>query len=436
MPTIDTEVNLVLNTMTEDILEGLEASSSVPPNQVFFTDEDDDSGYIGLPVGSIFTSSIGIDDARYHILDGSLISQTGVYSEFAQYLKQQMSKGLVGVCSQSDFDADVLRTGNCGKFVIDDTNRTIRLPKITNFIQGLTNLTNIGSSLEAGLPNITGLLRQDGINSDSGFGAVWGGDGAFYVADSTNNVATYNGSGTYRDVRHISFDASRSSAVYGNSNTVQPSSTMYPYYIVLANSYLTDIEIDINKILADLSDYMTLNTEQTIRANKTFNDNIGLRSTTGSMIKSDGTHIHVGNRQQNTRLNGLNERPDYANTTGTTGIALVSDINAFSMAPSEIIESLSLTTSDIRGGNIIYTATRNCICSLRWGSSTTGYWNCDIFNKNGGFCFSFVMQATINYDTNTVIFPLSTGMFIRIEESTNNVNINWCNLQICATEEI
>ena len=36
-----------------------------------------------LPIGSIFSSAIPIIDANVHLLDGSLISQTGLYKTFA-----------------------------------------------------------------------------------------------------------------------------------------------------------------------------------------------------------------------------------------------------------------------------------------------------------------------------------------------------------------
>lgn len=246
MPTIDTEVNLVLNTMTEDILEELEESSSIPPNQVFFTDEDDGNAYMGLPVGSIFVSAMGIDDARYHLLDGSIILQNGVYSQFSAYLKQQVSKNAVGTCTQTEFDADVANTGNCGKFVIDDNAGTIRLPKITRFVQGITNMSDIGNSLEAGLPNITG---------------SWGSAAPYYyTADGAINTTLNNSGhpaiveeGHPSDQYGFTFDASRSSEIYGNSNTVQPQATQYPYYIVLANGYKKPVEIEIDNIVTSIN---------------------------------------------------------------------------------------------------------------------------------------------------------------------------------------
>jgi hypothetical protein len=49
------------------------------------------------------------------------------------------------------------------------------------------------------------------------------------------------------------FDASRSNPIYGKSETVQPQSVKYPYYIVLATVKQTDVEVNINNITNDLN---------------------------------------------------------------------------------------------------------------------------------------------------------------------------------------
>lgn len=73
------------------------------------------------------------------------------------------------------------------------------------------NGSNGNSTIEAGLPNITGYfggLRTEGGTTSSG---------AFY--NGGNNMGATNGQGSNCSVN---FDASRSSSIYGQSNTVQP----------------------------------------------------------------------------------------------------------------------------------------------------------------------------------------------------------------------
>ena len=78
------------------------------------------------------------------------------------------------------------------------------------FIEGAHSY-NVGTPLSAGIPNITGTTQTpDDIDAISG---------AFYVIGKHGN----NGFGNYLITEYkVGFDASRSSAVYGRSSTVQP----------------------------------------------------------------------------------------------------------------------------------------------------------------------------------------------------------------------
>lgn len=85
-------------------------------------------------------------------------------------------------------------------------------------LQG-TGTNSVGTTIEAGLPNITGYLAPSWSNQNNAPTS-----GAFYTDETTSNqiVNVYSqGNKTFK------FDASRSSSIYGNSSTVQP-----PAYIV------------------------------------------------------------------------------------------------------------------------------------------------------------------------------------------------------------
>ena len=97
-----------------------------------------------------------------------------------------------------------------------DTTK-FQLPNYTNvFLQGSNN--NVGTSIAAGLPNITGAL----VKNTWVEWMQWK-DGCFYevvMPETNGNVAT-NNSNT-GNAGGVSFDASRSNSIYGKSNTVQP----------------------------------------------------------------------------------------------------------------------------------------------------------------------------------------------------------------------
>lgn len=205
-----------------------------------------------LPVGSIFSSAIPQTSRNYHLLNGDSLSINGIYSGFYNLLNTLVSQGYNLTCTANEYAEDIAKTGNCGKFVINTGNSSVtgtytdsqdssitatitvsaksfKLPTITMFIQGLSNLTNIGDSIEAGLPNITG-TEASGRNDN-----LTGISGAFDEKQNSLGkelLLYYNASSSTSLYQEI-FDASKSSSIYGNSNTVQPASTQYPYYIVL-----------------------------------------------------------------------------------------------------------------------------------------------------------------------------------------------------------
>ena len=92
---------------------------------------------------------------------------------------------------------------------------TFNLPLMTDgrFAQGYMTA---GQAKDAGLPNITGEFGNYWNGGHSGYS-----NGAFVKRDGTS--ASYDGGGGNNGTTWVnSFDASRSSSIYGNSDTVQP----------------------------------------------------------------------------------------------------------------------------------------------------------------------------------------------------------------------
>lgn len=196
-------------------------------------------------IGEIVASTIPLTDAGLHLLDGSVISGDGVYSEFVDFIKSLHQQDPNGswITDENGWQASVTQYGVCGKFAIDYPNNTVRLPKLEGFIEGTIDPTKLGDLTEAGLPNITGKFGNpiDISTYDSG---------AFYT--TTESFTGNLGQGSY--TRYIKgLDVSRSSSIYGNSTTVQPQSIKVFYYVVIATTTKTSIEVDIDEIATDLS---------------------------------------------------------------------------------------------------------------------------------------------------------------------------------------
>ena len=121
---------------------------------------------------------------------------------------------------------------------------TFNLPDLTDkFIEGDTTA---GTEKEAGLPNITGGYTYARMSSNS-----TNTNGALYV--SSRYGSNYVGSSSSIEGT-ITLDASRSSAVYGNSNTVQPPA-LTMRYIIKAFTGMDNDEalVDLTEIANDLN---------------------------------------------------------------------------------------------------------------------------------------------------------------------------------------
>ena len=106
-----------------------------------------------------------------------------------------------------------------------DGATTFNLPDMRDRFAEGAGTYSVGTAVEAGLPNITGK-----------FGIIWSAalsvlvqEGALY-ADTFRPGQLPGGTINY-GVPYLGFDANKSSSVYGNASTVQPSSLIFNYII-------------------------------------------------------------------------------------------------------------------------------------------------------------------------------------------------------------
>ena len=196
-------------------------------------------------VGEIVYSMVPLEDAGMHLLDGSLLSTTGVYAEGVAAIIALRPNHPYLFTSETMWQQSVNQYDVCGKFVYDAGAGTLRLPKVTGFIEGTVDPTAIGQLVEAGLPNIVGFLSN--VVTEGPAGA----SGALQFNDVTRTVHTPTVSGAGSS--GIKLDASGSSPIYGNSTTVQPQAIKGFVYMVMANSLKTPVQVDINNVAADLA---------------------------------------------------------------------------------------------------------------------------------------------------------------------------------------
>lgn len=217
-----------------------------------------DTKLSNMPVASIVSFDYPCDIGGLEPLNdvsnpnGKLLSGVDtLYPDFWELMLDNKQKSVEGDTvydrynkTQEEYTAELTAKGFCGFYVIDEVNKTVRLPYYgTAFLQGCDS---IDIDRSAGLPNIEGTF--------SGVGQAYNPSptpatltGAFYRKNTSDNspqgVKIQNDGG--RD-DYFGFDASRYNNVYGASTTVQPKSVMVYYYVVCGNTATGSSIINVN----------------------------------------------------------------------------------------------------------------------------------------------------------------------------------------------
>lgn len=159
----------------------------------------------GKQIGEVYYSQSNLatdNKGALPLFTGELISNAeNLYPQFYAWvlLHTELCK------TQAEYDTAISTYGECPYYVINDTNKTIRLPKLTNYVK-MANTTQGITQTSAGLPNIaTPMYAENGIEN--------------------NKMAS--GAGT---AESVSWSASNFNPIYGRSNTVTPAhTTLYPW---------------------------------------------------------------------------------------------------------------------------------------------------------------------------------------------------------------
>lgn len=202
----------------------------------------------------IIVSPVPMSDANLHLLDGALLSGSGTYADYVTMMISLYNSDTSASCwtDEATWQSSVSTYGECGKFVVDTVNNTVRLPKLGSFIQSATTATELGNLVEAGVPEIYGSVAIYNSNSPNAY-TISAASGACSVRSSDLGNSFSGTISTNQRYGKVYFNASAYNPIYGNSNTVQPQAIKYYHYIVLGTVSKTQIQIDIDNVLTDLN---------------------------------------------------------------------------------------------------------------------------------------------------------------------------------------
>lgn len=191
----------------------------------------------GLPVGfEYFTINKNIRTGSLPLL-GGLYSRE-LYADLWAWVQEQPGY----LISESEWqEKSQANNGNVPFYSSGDGSTTFRVPSLKCWVKSGESITEVGSYLEAGLPNITGVTN--GLNTGE-----YPRTGAFYDEGKRSD---YLNSGSSFGVLEVLFDASLSNVIYGNSEEVTPESIVGLYcviaYSTISNTGNLDIQTFINQ---------------------------------------------------------------------------------------------------------------------------------------------------------------------------------------------
>lgn len=147
------------------------------------------------------------------------------------------------------------QNGNVSKYSDGDGSTTFRLPCIVGYVKCAGALGEAGAYTSEGLPNIVGEITYITAENPNISSTDYPTNGAFLWKNEayTKKASTASGNGS----RDLSFDASRCSAIYGNSTHVTPE-TMSVIFGVYAFGEVTNVgSVDLGSLAQQLSEIST-----------------------------------------------------------------------------------------------------------------------------------------------------------------------------------
>lgn len=229
----------------EDITHSNDTVYLVVGVGIYIGDIQVSAGGGGGEIGDIGFAPLGIDEAqnKRRYLNGQVISQAQFVS-FTNKIKSAIELYPSLATSETNWQAEVTNSklGQCGKFVIDDTAGTIRLPKVVN-INGLTDLSLIGGIKAESLPNIKGGDSSNQNSLISPVNSKVGNYGAVSIignADGSNRTQIGGEAGV---LKRAVLNASLSSSTYQDNAPVQQEAIQYPYFIQVATGVEESVDV-------------------------------------------------------------------------------------------------------------------------------------------------------------------------------------------------
>lgn len=225
----------------------------------------------------------------------TIINCQTLYPTFWQRALEYQGNGTIRVVTSTVYDQEIATYGECGAFVINTSNGSIRLPKITRFVSSLDAISDIGVTKNSMLVNHTHTYQYTNVSGNANPG--------------TPNHTTYTPAAAQTSGTTI---ASGSSATVGNE--IQPKHVRLALYIQVFNTITptatTDLEarvgvLEANAIMFARHDFTAATGtggwqqnsdgfyEYTFMTNHFTSSHIYMTESGGSVLVDESVEVHI-----------------------------------------------------------------------------------------------------------------------------------------------
>lgn len=193
----------------------------------------------GLPLGHLFAWPFQTPPDGAIQCNGATYNRS-LYKDFFDYATEKE-----WVKTESEWQSIASANGGfCPYYSQGDGSTTFRTPKFAPFMQIAIAGSSAGKYHAAGLPNITGTFTEHG--NTSGMTCT----GAF---TGEERIELGSNSGAAHDGGRVTMNASRSSSIYGRSDTVQPESCEWMICVVVAGQATNLGSVDMADVLTTVA---------------------------------------------------------------------------------------------------------------------------------------------------------------------------------------
>lgn len=237
-----------------------------------------------LPVGyEFFTFNPTVQTGVLQYLGGEYSRET--YKDLWKWVQTQPDY----LISESEWqEKAAANNGNVPFYSTGDGSTTFRVPSVKCWVKGANETGEIGKYLPAGMPNIKGsfdIERMQLSRADDAFS---------YVERNASNYGLTNPSNAVT----VSMDASKSSSVYGNADTVQPESIVGVWCVKAFGTVSNLGNQDVAELSAEVTRVGTKVNEVESKVNEKVNE---LENNTAVLYINGGTAEEPANVSINNR---------------------------------------------------------------------------------------------------------------------------------------